>query len=243
MQIYKTTNILNGKIYIGKSAYDNPNYYGSGKYIKRSIKKHGKENFKKEIICFCNTEKELNELEIYYIEKFNSTNLNIGYNLTKGGEGILGFSKPSWCKGLTKETDERIRKLGENTSKTIKENGGNKGKKNPMFGKHHTEETKEKISISHIGKKNQKISQTRIEKGLSKGKNNPNYGKKLWSGENNPKFKKGYLIKGDKNPNYGKRYKQMNNCIKNKMVLLDEVDNYLDQGWIFGFINNKVFKS
>lgn len=47
MVIYKTTNLINGKIYIGQDSKDRPNYYGSGKLIHRAIKKYGKENFKK----------------------------------------------------------------------------------------------------------------------------------------------------------------------------------------------------
>ena len=61
MIIYKTTNLTTGKIYVGQDSKNNPNYFGSGKYIFRSIKKYGKENFKKEILCECNSKEELNE--------------------------------------------------------------------------------------------------------------------------------------------------------------------------------------
>jgi len=50
MIIYKTTNTINGKIYIGKDVKNDPNYIGSGLYIKNAIKKYGKEHFKKETI-------------------------------------------------------------------------------------------------------------------------------------------------------------------------------------------------
>lgn len=50
MQIYKITNILNGKIYIGKDEFSNSEYFGSGKLIKRAIIKYGKKNFIKEIL-------------------------------------------------------------------------------------------------------------------------------------------------------------------------------------------------
>jgi len=50
MEIYKTTNKINGKIYIGKDTTSNPQYLGSGKLIKRAILKYGVENFTKEIL-------------------------------------------------------------------------------------------------------------------------------------------------------------------------------------------------
>ena len=50
MEIYKITNTLNFKVYIGKDTTANPNYYGSGVILKYAIKKHGIANFTKEII-------------------------------------------------------------------------------------------------------------------------------------------------------------------------------------------------
>ncbi len=87
MIIYKTTNLINGKIYIGKDSKNDPNYFGSGLLLRQSIKKYGKKNFKKEIIDFADSVKGLNEKEIYWIAFYNSTNKEIGYNLTPGGFG------------------------------------------------------------------------------------------------------------------------------------------------------------
>jgi hypothetical protein len=55
MIIYKTTNLINNKIYIGQSKYNNCDYLGSGSLLKKAIKKYGKQNFKKEIIEYCHT--------------------------------------------------------------------------------------------------------------------------------------------------------------------------------------------
>ena len=63
--IYKITNKLDGKIYIGKHSsqdlYDN--YMGSGKYIRRAIKKYGIENFEKEILFILDSEEEAYKIE------------------------------------------------------------------------------------------------------------------------------------------------------------------------------------
>jgi group I intron endonuclease len=137
MYIYKTTNIITGKIYIGKCGRkrSSKNYLGSGKYLKRAIKKYGKENFKKEIIEDNIEDYEiLNYREIFYISLYDAMNSEIGYNLTKGGDGI---SNPS----------EAIIKLS-------KENRGPiSGSANPFFGKHHTEEFKIFISKQNSGVK------------------------------------------------------------------------------------------
>jgi group I intron endonuclease len=115
MVIYKITNLLNNKIYIGQDSKNNPNYLGSGAIIKKAIKKYGKENFKKEIIDWSDNKNDLNNKEIFWIKEYNSTNRNIGYNITEGGGGTLGY----------KPNNETLNKMRNN----------NIGSKNPMFGK------------------------------------------------------------------------------------------------------------
>ena len=85
MIIYKTTNLLNDKFYIGQDKNDNPNYLGSGKYLKRAIEKYGIDNFKKETLESVQTKDELNEREIFWIEKTNA--MKLGYNIASGGQG------------------------------------------------------------------------------------------------------------------------------------------------------------
>lgn len=87
MIIYKTINLINSKIYIGKSKHNIPSYMGSGSLIAKAIKKYGKENFSKEILEECENEEDLNLREIYWISKYDSINPNIGYNIDKGGRG------------------------------------------------------------------------------------------------------------------------------------------------------------
>lgn len=87
MIIYKTTNLVNGKIYIGKDSKNDPEYLGSGLYLINAIKKYGKENFFKEILETCNSEIDLNEREKYWISIYNSKDRSVGYNLAEGGSG------------------------------------------------------------------------------------------------------------------------------------------------------------
>ena len=86
--IYKITNNLNNKVYIGQhkqvSASDVDTYMGSGNLIKDAIAKYGEQNFTKEILEVC-TKENKDEREIFYISKFNSLAPN-GYNLTAGGQ-------------------------------------------------------------------------------------------------------------------------------------------------------------
>lgn len=134
--IYKITNQINGKIYIGKHSTDNldDGYMGSGILICKAEKKYGLENFTKEYLAFCDTEEKLNWFEKFYIKKFNAR--QVGYNLTDGGDGILGI----------KHTEETRKKMSESQKANyIKEN-------HPNFGKHLSEETKEKLSEAKKGK-------------------------------------------------------------------------------------------
>lgn len=112
--VYKTTNLLNNKIYIGQhkgSTFD-PYYYGSGLLLKNIIKKYGKENFKCEVLEECNTPEELNEREIYWIEFYQSRKPSIGYNLAKGGDQVVVGCTEQEIKSISKllfgSTDETI---------------------------------------------------------------------------------------------------------------------------------------
>lgn len=117
MIVYKTTNLVNGKIYIGQDSKNNPNYLGSGYIFLKAFNKYGKENFKKEILEHCQTKEELNDKEIYWIEKLNSTNSKVGYNIATGGQGgnlgpIIAEKKSKTMKKFIKENPDFLK--GEN---------------------------------------------------------------------------------------------------------------------------------
>jgi len=138
MYIYKITNNINGKSYIGlksKAVEESENYYGSGTLINKAIDKYGKENFTKEILeRDINSHEILNDREIYWIEYFNT--FNEGYNLTRGGQGNLGrvisketrkklseAAKKQFRNGVSEEVRERIRQkaIGRKKSPHSKE--------------------------------------------------------------------------------------------------------------------------
>lgn len=91
--IYKITNLINGKIYIGQTKVDVQvrwkEHIRKSKYndqiIQRAISKYGKENFTIETLEVCNIE-EIDEREIFYIKFFDSTNKSKGYNVSIGGK-------------------------------------------------------------------------------------------------------------------------------------------------------------
>lgn len=125
MVIYKTTNLINGKIYVGKDEFDNPRYLGSGYKLQPAIAKYGEENFKKEILEICKDRDQLCEREIYWINKLNALNPKIGYNIAEGGTGGNTFAgktekeikeiKKKISDGLKGKvfSDEHRRKLSE----------------------------------------------------------------------------------------------------------------------------------
>lgn len=147
MIVYKITNKKNNKCYIGittksleerwkghitHSTHENK----KRRKIYYAIKKHGIEYFEIQQIDTATTKEELLYKESFYIEKYNSF-IN-GYNMNQGGTGLLYH------------TEESKQKMSENNFWKGKNRSG---EKNPMFGKTHTEEVKEKIS--NVNKNNQ----------------------------------------------------------------------------------------
>ncbi len=181
MVIYKVTNLINGKIYIGQNKNNNSNYYGSGKLIKRALKKYGKDNFKKEILCECNSLEELNEKERFWISKLNSTDSEIGYNLEAGGgDGFINKKRKIGDYVFTEEHKQNISKGNKGLPKSkkhrenISKNHHNvSGKNNPMYGRTHTDEIKQfmkELNTGRITTEEQKIKMS-IK---SRGEGNPN---------------------------------------------------------------------
>lgn len=169
--IYKTTNKINGKYYIGmhKTKDLDDGYLGSGTYFSRALKKYGIENFEREILEFCNSEEEMHKAEARYITE-DVVNDKNSYNIKLGGKGgwdyvnkILTeserkriskiasdafkekFKDPEWC-----ERYHQIRVkvcASENVRNKISKANKDYYKIHPgtFTGRHHTESSKKKI--------------------------------------------------------------------------------------------------
>lgn len=165
--IYRITNKINGKTYIGQHLYKdlNNNYMGSGKRLWEAYRKYGIENFKKEILVFNISKKEhIDLLEKTFIaaekEKVGAENC---YNLANGGEG--GYTGPK-SEEAKKRLSERMKgntwnkgkHHSEETKRKISESGKgrtpwNKGMPGTWLGRHHSEESRKKMSEARKGKK------------------------------------------------------------------------------------------
>lgn len=170
--IYQTTNNVNGKIYIGVHSTLNihDSYLGSGKNLKRAIKKHGKENFKKEILYIVDSIEEAYNIEESLVnEEFVARNDT--YNLNIGGDRgprNVGESNPMYGKQHSPETRAK---------NSASRKGQHSGKNHPLYGIGHSLETKKKISLSrqnsfHSKETKKKMSESHIgQVPWNKGKN------------------------------------------------------------------------
>lgn len=116
--VYKTTNLINGRFYIGMHSTNklNDNYLGSGWVLKDAINKYGRENFKKEILYIYNTRKEALTKEAEIVnETFIKDNNN--YNLILGGNGVIdqyGERNHQW--GKTAPNAKRVKAIHKDGS-------------------------------------------------------------------------------------------------------------------------------
>lgn len=204
--IYKITNIINGQYYVGMHSTDDleDGYFGSGKRLRRSIKKYGKENFKIEILEFLENRKELVKREKDIVnEDFIKHPLCM--NIQIGGEGGFngknGFlNKETAIKGrltVNKILLERFKtdinyrnKCIKNISDGLKKKYKNDPESHPWNDKKHTEATKIKMSQSNTHQ----------------------------VGNNNSQFGTCWITKDD----------------VNKKIKKEELNNYLKTGWMQG---------
>ena len=109
--VYKTTNLINNKIYIGLHlGVFTPKYLGSGKILRDAVNKYGAENFKVELVAYAPDRASLNKLEISHIALIKKQ-LATGtyYNITDGGDG--------WSGPQTKDHIEKRKRSREANAK------------------------------------------------------------------------------------------------------------------------------
>jgi len=185
--IYKITNLIDGKIYIGKHQTKdlNDGYMGSGKHLKSAQTKYGIDNFKKEILFQFDNEDEMNAKEAELVtEEFASSSTN--YNICPGGQGGWGYinkvNPALRTSGHSKEMYQKVSsalkgKSNPHTSNRMKQlHAEGKIQYNNFTGKTHCDEAKRKI-----GEANSKLT----------GQRNSQFGT-MWitDGKENKKVKK-----------------------------------------------------
>jgi len=141
--IYATINLVNNKGYVGSHMTNNieDGYLGSGVILKRVIKKHGRENFKREILEFCLPCKYYTYSKEEYWIKYLGTMNPVGYNFTeKAGGGNLGDIVNNKISLIT---------IGD---------------KNPFYGKRHSKVSREKMIKSRTGRRNTKNTLEKMSK-------------------------------------------------------------------------------
>lgn len=208
--IYRTTNLISGRYYIGMHSTDDVDdgYLGSGTYLKRSLNKYGKENHSIEILEFVNTREELaaRERDIVSLQKIAKKEC---MNLKVGGSG--GFSKEASLRGSQKGNAIHTKRLKENKDylqskiKQLTSGFAQKWKTDLEFrqevverlsfrGRTHTQETIQKMKQSH--------------KDQGRGTNNSQYGT-CWI-TNNLESKK--IPKGDTIPEGWRLGRKIKTC-------------------------------
>jgi group I intron endonuclease len=145
------------KVYIGITSQDPLKRWGNGSNYKRhqyfysAIKKYGWNNIKHEILFDNLTENEAKQKEVELIAKHKSMDRNFGYNLTRGGDGVKGYTPSEESKKKCRET---LAKMYENPEFRERQRLAKpRGEQHHFYGKHFSAEHIEKLRLSHLGKK------------------------------------------------------------------------------------------
>ena len=180
----------NNKRYIGKTSLENPEdriqqhfndaQKGSKLLVHNAIRKYGQNNITINWLHYkCVSESDLNDLERYYIAQKKTNDLQFGYNMTEGGEGVKGWKH-------SEESKEKIREAQKEYSKNPEVR---KKRSEVHKGKVVTEETRQKMSDAQKGKKPSKESNDKRSKTLKIHWSNPEVRSKHKEIINTPEIK------------------------------------------------------
>jgi len=156
--IYKTTNTITGKYYIGMHSTNNLNdgYLGSGRRLRYSINKYGADVHHREILEYCNSRDELSKRESELVTEYELRRKEC-LNLIKGGSGVYihkhtdetkeRMRKAHTGKKMSKEARIKMRNnnLGKTYSPETNKKKGRFGVLNGMYGKVHTDDVKKHL--------------------------------------------------------------------------------------------------
>ena len=160
--IYKTTCLVNGKIYIGQhEGSEDDGYIGSGEIFTLALRKYGKENFRREILRRCETLHELRIWEHVYIKKYHSQDPTIGYNIADGDVNSSEYNPAKLpevrekirmaAKGR-KVSNETKKKMSESSPRRKWTEEQKRDLSEKLTGRKFTEEHKKKLSEAKLGK-------------------------------------------------------------------------------------------
>ena len=175
--LYKTTNLINGKFYIGKHkcvSEDFDGYLGSGTLLKKAILKHGKENFIRQTLAVFTSQQEVDFAEEELVsDSFLKENSEDCYNLARGGKG--GFQvlneegvlvNISTLPAIRKKISEQGKLAQNRPDVRERKSTSQLGEKNHRFGENCSEKHKKQISDAHTGRIKSEAERKAISDGL-----------------------------------------------------------------------------
>lgn len=251
--IYKVTNLINNKIYIGKREkpeFDNA-YWGSGKYFKNALKKYGRKNFIREVIEWCASSTQLREREEFWIKYYRNLNYNM-YNIKDSSVGgnTLKYASPEDKMSFS----NRMREIGKSSIKgrvMISRGDEVKYVKSDDLQRYldlgyvrgNSKKTLDKISKSLKGRKQPRDL---VEKRLNscRGKKRSDEFRRHMSEvkRGKPSWNKGIPMRPESKDKMIKALKgrvRINNGVINKSIKPTDLDSYLSEGWVLGWLDKK----
>lgn len=222
--IYMTTNLVNGKRYIGRKTSDVfvEDYFGSGCHLKRALNKYGRENFKVELIEALDTKEESIEREQYWIKYYNAVENDNFYNHSPGGPnegwdfGENNIAKTEYCRKLNSKKHKNKKYSKETEQKKNKTQLEKYGVKRAIQLDEFKEKRKQ-TSLERYGVEN--YSQTEeFKEAQSKRTRDYNLNKKDYS-----------LVS---KKNTGKKFMSKDGI--QKWVNAIDIEQHLQEGWVFG---------
>lgn len=158
--IYLWTNLVNGKKYVGQTTcfyrrMKNYRYVYPNAYMEHAVNKHGVDNFDITILERDVPLDKLDEREQYWLDYYQSYDLDKGYNICKIASTTKGITHTEeWCQEHSDYMKEKWKDVEYRKFWHDKMSGENNyfygkhfsGELNPMYGKHHSQTTKDKLS-------------------------------------------------------------------------------------------------